>query len=58
LQTLLGCGERTPQNDVGDCYLPNLNARRFPPPWSFEEQPACFIADRHRGRTLMPHPFF
>jgi hypothetical protein len=27
-------------------------ARRFPPPWSVEEQAACFVARDHSGRAL------
>ena len=27
-------------------------ARRFPPPWSVEEQPACFIVRDHDGQQL------
>jgi hypothetical protein len=29
-----------------------LPARRFPPPWSVEEQPACFIVRDHNGQAL------
>jgi hypothetical protein len=28
------------------------NARRFPPPWSVEEQPACFVVRDHNGQQL------
>jgi hypothetical protein len=27
-------------------------ARRFPPPWSVEEQPACFVVRDANGRAL------
>jgi hypothetical protein len=27
-------------------------ARHFPPPWSVEEQPACFIVRDHNGQAL------
>jgi hypothetical protein len=26
--------------------------RRFPPPWSVEEQPACFVLRDHNGQAL------
>jgi hypothetical protein len=26
--------------------------RRFPPPWSVEEQPACFVVRDHTGQQL------
>jgi hypothetical protein len=26
--------------------------RRFPPPWSVEEQSACFVVRDHSGQTL------
>jgi hypothetical protein len=26
--------------------------RRFPPPWSVEEQPACFVARDYNGQQL------
>jgi hypothetical protein len=26
--------------------------RRFPPPWSVEEQPACFVVRDHSGQAL------
>jgi hypothetical protein len=26
--------------------------RRFPPPWSVEEQPACFVVRDHNGQKL------
>jgi hypothetical protein len=29
-----------------------LTARRFPPPWSLEEQPACFVVRDHNGQQL------
>jgi hypothetical protein len=29
-----------------------LPARRFPPPWSVEEQPACFVVRDHSEQTL------
>jgi hypothetical protein len=27
-------------------------ARRFPPPWIVEEQPACFVVRDHNGQAL------
>jgi hypothetical protein len=29
-----------------------MQARRFPPPWSVEEQPACFIVRDQNGQAL------
>jgi hypothetical protein len=29
-----------------------LPARRFPPPWSVEEQPACFVVKDSGGQKL------
>ncbi|HTE76224.1 MAG TPA: hypothetical protein VK653_05715 [Xanthobacteraceae bacterium] len=29
--------------------LPESAARRFPPPWSIEEQSACFVVRDHNG---------
>jgi hypothetical protein len=29
-----------------------MNSRRFPPPWSVEEQPACFVVHDHNGQAL------
>ena len=29
-----------------------LATRRFPPPWSVEEQPACFVVRDHNGQAL------
>src|SRR5215472_18354916 len=29
-----------------------VTARRFPPPWSVEEQPACFVVRDHNGQQL------
>jgi hypothetical protein len=29
-----------------------LSARRFPPPWSVEEQSACFVVRDHNGQQL------
>jgi hypothetical protein len=26
--------------------------RRFPPPWTVEEQPACFVVRDHSGQAL------
>ena len=26
--------------------------RRFPPPWSVEEQPVCFVVRDHNGQAL------
>jgi len=30
----------------------NIPARRSPPPWTVEEQPACFVVRDHNGRAL------
>jgi hypothetical protein len=32
--------------------LRTTKARRFPPPWSVEEQPACFVVRDHNGQAL------
>ena len=29
-----------------------MPARRFPPPWSVEEQPACFVVRDRNGQAL------
>ena len=29
-----------------------MTARRFPPPWSVEEQAACFVVRDHNGQQL------
>jgi hypothetical protein len=29
-----------------------MTARRFPPPWSVEEQAACFVVRDHNGQAL------
>jgi hypothetical protein len=29
-----------------------MPSRRFPPPWSVEEQPACFVVRDHSGQAL------
>jgi hypothetical protein len=29
-----------------------VTARRFPPPWSVEEQDACFVVRDHNGQQL------
>ena len=29
-----------------------MNGRRFPPPWSVEEQEACFVVRDHNGQQL------
>jgi hypothetical protein len=29
-----------------------MSARRFPPPWSVEEQSACFVVRDHGGQAL------
>jgi hypothetical protein len=31
--------------------------RRFPPPWSIEEQSACFVVRDHNGQAL-PYVYF
>jgi hypothetical protein len=30
----------------------NASPRRFPPPWTVEEQPACFVVRDHNGQAL------
>jgi hypothetical protein len=30
----------------------NMTARRFPPPWSVEEQAACYVVRDHNGHAL------
>ena len=30
----------------------NVTASRCPPPWSVEEQPACFVVRDHNGQAL------
>jgi hypothetical protein len=30
----------------------NVTARHFPPPWSVEEQAACFVVRDHNGQQL------
>jgi hypothetical protein len=34
-----------------------MPSRRFPPPWSVEEQPACFVVRDHGGPALA-HVYF
>ena len=29
-----------------------MTTRRFPPPWSIEEQSACFVVRDHNGQAL------
>jgi hypothetical protein len=29
-----------------------MPSRRFPPPWSIEEQSACFVVSDHNGQAL------
>jgi hypothetical protein len=29
-----------------------VTERRFPPPWSIEKQPACFVVRDHNGQAL------
>jgi hypothetical protein len=29
-----------------------MTPRRFPPPWSVEEQPACFVVRDHNGQQF------
>ena len=31
----------------------NMTPRRFPPPWSAEEQPACFVVRDATGQALV-----
>ena len=33
-------------------WLISSTTRRFPPPWTVEEQPACFIVRDHNGQAL------
>ena len=33
-------------------YHANLTPRRFPPPWTVEEQAACFVVRDHSGQAL------
>jgi hypothetical protein len=30
-----------------------MTERRFPPPWSVEEQSACFVVRDHNGQALV-----
>jgi hypothetical protein len=30
----------------------DMPTRRFPPPWSVEEQDACFVVRDHKGQAL------
>ena len=30
-----------------------MPTRRFPPPWTVEEQPACFVVRDHNGQQLV-----
>jgi hypothetical protein len=30
---------------------PPMTSRRFPPPWSVEEQPLCFVVRDHNGQA-------
>lgn len=32
--------------------LAGMSPRRFPPPWTFEDNGACFIARDHNGQAL------
>jgi hypothetical protein len=34
------------------CPIVSTHARRFPPPWSVEEQPACFVVRDHNDQQL------
>jgi len=36
----------------GKSELAALTARRFPPPWTVEEQEACFVVRDHSGQAL------
>ena len=37
-------------DDATTIELPAMSARRFPPPWTVEEQPARFVARHHNFR--------
>jgi hypothetical protein len=37
---------------MSDDYHSIMTARRFPPPWSVEEQPACFVVRDHSEQAL------
>jgi hypothetical protein len=41
------------------CFLQTcaLPARRFPPPWTVEEQAACFVVKDRDGQQLALHLF-
>jgi hypothetical protein len=32
--------------------------RRFPPPWSIEEQAACYVVRDHSGQALVAYVYF
>jgi hypothetical protein len=48
----LDCGERTLASEHDP-----VPARRFPPPWSVEEQDACFV-DRDLGGQQLAYVYF
>jgi len=35
-----------------------ITSRRFPPPWSVEEEEACFIVRNHNGQALAAYVYF
>jgi hypothetical protein len=35
-----------------------MTERRFPPPWSVEEQAACFVVRDHNRQTALSGPLF
>jgi hypothetical protein len=37
---------------TGHCVYSPTGDRRFPPPWSIEEHPACFIVRDRNGQAL------
>jgi hypothetical protein len=36
----------------GVMIAPPRHERRFPPPWTVEERPACFVVRDHNGQQL------
>jgi hypothetical protein len=37
-------------------HAARLSERRFPPPWSVEEQSACYLVRDHSGQALAQEP--